>query len=37
MKFFLFEASDFPPEILPSEAATREEALRGELRRKHGA
>jgi len=30
----VFEASDFPPEILPAEDAAREEALREELQRK---
>src|SRR5712691_6601653 len=33
----VFEASDFPPEILPAAAAAREEGLRERLRRKHGA
>jgi hypothetical protein len=30
----VFEVSDFPPEILPADAAAREEALREELQRK---
>jgi hypothetical protein len=30
----VFEASDFPPEILPPADAAREEALRAELQRK---
>jgi hypothetical protein len=30
----VFEASDFPPEILPPQDAAREEALREEVRRK---
>src|SRR5205085_6094652 len=30
----VFEASDFPPEVLPAEAAAREQALREELQRK---
>ena len=33
----VFEASDFPPEILPAKDAAREEDLRRELGRKHGA
>jgi hypothetical protein len=33
----VFEASDFPPEILPAADAAREEALREKLGRKHGA
>jgi hypothetical protein len=33
----VFEASDFPPEILSAKDAAREEALRRELGRKHGA
>ena len=32
----VFEASDFPPEILPAKDAAREEDLRRELGRKHG-
>jgi hypothetical protein len=31
----VFEASDFPPEILPAADAAREEALREKLRRQH--
>jgi len=30
----VFEASDFPADVLPPEAAAREEALRAELQRK---
>ncbi len=30
----VFEASDFPPEILPPEAAAREQAWRDEQQRK---
>jgi len=33
----VFEASDFPPEILPAKDAAREEDLRRELGRTHGA
>jgi hypothetical protein len=33
----VFEASDFPSDILPPEAAAREEAMREELRRKGAA
>ena len=33
----VFEASDFPADVLPPEAAAREEALRGELQRKAAA
>ena len=33
----VFEASDFPPEIMPAKDAAREEDLRRELGRKHGA
>jgi len=33
----VFEASDFPPEILPAKDAARGEDLRRELGRKHGA
>src|SRR5207249_7322825 len=31
------EASDFPAEVLPPEDAAREQSMREELRRKHGA
>ena len=33
----VFEASDFPPEVLPPQDAARERAMREELRRKQGA
>jgi hypothetical protein len=33
----VFEASDFPPEVLPPRDAARGQAMREELRRKHGA
>ena len=33
----VFETSDFPADVLPPEAAAREEALRGELQRKAAA
>jgi len=33
----VFEASDFPPEVLPPEDAAREQVLREELQRKAGA
>ena len=32
----VFEASDFPPDVLPPQDAAREEAMREELRRTRG-